>query len=450
MPTTPKVSVVVTTYNQERYIRAALESVVMQKTPFEYEVIVADDASNDGTAAIVEEFAGRYPGRIRAIRQDVNGGDWGARNFLAGLNACRGEFIATLDGDDYWSDPGKLEVQAAFLDSRPEYQLCFHGCRVEYDSASRGGWDMRYLLPQDDVTIEEFLKAPMLHTSTIMMRQELAREVCAVRSLPKLKDCFIGVLACRSRPIHYLDRIMSVYRRHEEAIFGSLDFARQRAEFAAFYEQVRDVAGARYRDLIDRQICIVSYGAALAFEGQGDLANSREFYKRALHGDPSWLDELAVPFGLTGSALFRRAARHLRLYWLPPLFRASEAVEVWLEKVRWFYLRTSVVLRAHARLARHGIVGSLRALPNPAVPSGRGTASVQLQWTCADADIAEVRLGRPDGPLISRKGGSGTFETGEWAEDGMLFYLQDASNEATPSLEHTLDVIRILVRGTSK
>lgn len=112
-PVKPKVSVCVITYNQERYIRECLQSLVTQQTNFSFEVVVGDDCSTDGTPAIVREFVARYPTVVRAIFQATNTG--GSRNNLEVHDAARGEYVAHVDGDDY-ALPGKLQAQADALD----------------------------------------------------------------------------------------------------------------------------------------------------------------------------------------------------------------------------------------------------------------------------------------------------------------------------------------------
>jgi glycosyltransferase involved in cell wall biosynthesis len=121
---TPKVSVCVITYNHEKYIRQCLQSIVDQETDFDFEVIVGDDCSTDGTRDIVREFAERYPGIVKPIYQEKNIGG-GVHNFLTVHKAARGEFIAHVDGDDYCL-PGKLQAQADLLDSDPGCNIVFH------------------------------------------------------------------------------------------------------------------------------------------------------------------------------------------------------------------------------------------------------------------------------------------------------------------------------------
>jgi glycosyltransferase involved in cell wall biosynthesis len=121
---TPKVSVCVITYNQEKYIRQCLQSIVDQETDFDFEIIVGEDCSTDGTKAIVQEFAERYPEVVKPIYQSKNI-DGGVHNFLSVHAAATGEYIAHVDGDDYCL-PGKLQSQVKVLDGDINCNIVFH------------------------------------------------------------------------------------------------------------------------------------------------------------------------------------------------------------------------------------------------------------------------------------------------------------------------------------
>ncbi|MGN1340563.1 MAG: glycosyltransferase family 2 protein, partial [Oscillospiraceae bacterium] len=116
------VSVVLVCYNQEKYIAQALDSVLMQKTDFPFEIIVGDDASGDTTPDIVMQRCEQYPDRIRFIRRETNIG--ATRNAYELMLLCRGRYIAYLEGDDYWTDEYKLQKQADFLIGHPDYLGC--------------------------------------------------------------------------------------------------------------------------------------------------------------------------------------------------------------------------------------------------------------------------------------------------------------------------------------
>jgi glycosyltransferase involved in cell wall biosynthesis len=120
-----KLSVGILTYNQAQYIRQCLDAVLMQEVDFDYEIVIGDDASTDGTIAILEEYARKckvYGVRckeIRVIKSEKNEGI--SMNYKKVLSACTGDYIALCEGDDYWTDPRKLQVQVDFLDAHPDY-----------------------------------------------------------------------------------------------------------------------------------------------------------------------------------------------------------------------------------------------------------------------------------------------------------------------------------------
>lgn len=123
----PKLSVCVVSYNQEHYIAECLDSLVMQETNFDFEIVVSDDRSTDGTFAIIEHYAARYPQRIRLALRDNNVGAY--ENYRIVHALAEGEYIAHMDGDDY-ALPGKLQQQVDFLDRHPECNIVFHRMRI--------------------------------------------------------------------------------------------------------------------------------------------------------------------------------------------------------------------------------------------------------------------------------------------------------------------------------
>src|SRR5712671_1493255 len=117
-----KLSIVMVTYNHERFIAQALSSVLAQRTNFDFEIIVAEDCSTDGTRAILMDFVRRYPGRILPLLRERNLGM--VQNFREALMACRGEYVALLEGDDSWTREDKIQSQADFLDTHPDHAVC--------------------------------------------------------------------------------------------------------------------------------------------------------------------------------------------------------------------------------------------------------------------------------------------------------------------------------------
>src|SRR5258706_12269370 len=132
-----KVSVSITTFNQQAYIAQALDGVLMQRVNFDYEIVIGDDYSTDNTRRILQAYQTQHPDKIRLLLPERNLGLLGKHNFIAALNACRGQYIALLDGDDYWIDPQKLQKQADSLDSHGDYAFsCHRVLRVRDDDYS--------------------------------------------------------------------------------------------------------------------------------------------------------------------------------------------------------------------------------------------------------------------------------------------------------------------------
>jgi glycosyltransferase involved in cell wall biosynthesis len=130
----PLVSICCLTFNQVSYIRQCLDGFMMQKTDFPFEVLIHDDASTDGTSDIIREYETKYPDVIRPIYQIENQYSKGVRGIMAKYNFPRaqGKYIALCEGDDYWTDPLKLQKQFDFLEKHPQYSFCFHNAITFY------------------------------------------------------------------------------------------------------------------------------------------------------------------------------------------------------------------------------------------------------------------------------------------------------------------------------
>src|SRR5690554_4624359 len=125
----PLVSISCITYNHAPYIRQCLEGFLMQQCDFEYEILIHDDASTDGTSDIIREYQKKYPEIIKPIIQKENQWSQGVRGMMARFNfpRAKGKYIALCEGDDYWTDPLKLQKQVDFLEKNPNYSLVCGG-----------------------------------------------------------------------------------------------------------------------------------------------------------------------------------------------------------------------------------------------------------------------------------------------------------------------------------
>ncbi len=212
------VSVSMLVYNHERWVAQAIESVLMQKTNFRYELIIAEDCSTDKSREIIEKYAKAYPDIIRAYYNPVNlGMDLNDQQNDARV---RGKYYAILEGDDYWTDPNKLQIQVDFLENNPEYSGCYHSVKVvdengnPFDAECRGG----VFHTDSDIDRDNWPKCPMPgQAGTVVMRNLLPRlspELLKKYYNPNCNgDVPLPVLMLRYGKIRRIGRDMSCYRR---------------------------------------------------------------------------------------------------------------------------------------------------------------------------------------------------------------------------------------------
>ncbi len=208
-----KVSVICTCFNHEKYIKDALESFVNQKTSFEYEVIVHDDASTDNSAEIIREYEKKYPDIIKPIYQTQNQYSQGikiVKTFI--LPKLSGKYIAFCEGDDYWTDENKLQRQVDFLESRPEFDVCVHNTEFEY--VSEGKTEVKFPLDDRELTLEDvFSENKKYHTSSLMVKKDFyLKRPSWVLMMRGVGDLPSSMFYAASGRVMYLGDVMSHYR----------------------------------------------------------------------------------------------------------------------------------------------------------------------------------------------------------------------------------------------
>lgn len=227
MTDTPLVSVFMVTYNHERYIRQAIESALMQKTDFPFEIVIGEDCSTDNTRTIVLDYEQRYPGKIRVVRSDHNVG--AVANATRTLAVCRGKYVAFLEGDDYWTDAGKLQKQVGFLETHPDFSICFHGS-LEVDS--NGNEIKKFDLNADQAevtTIEDLSKGNYIYTASSIFRNNLVPDIPDWLRGLNAGDYPLHLRLAQLGKIKFFPDKMSAYRIHTGGMFTNkraLDLAK--------------------------------------------------------------------------------------------------------------------------------------------------------------------------------------------------------------------------------
>ena len=242
-----KVSVLCTVYNHEPYLRQTLESFVMQQTDFAFEVLVNDDASTDSSAAVIREYAERFPDIIRPFLQEKNLYSQGINMYDAVLYpAARGEYIALCEGDDCWTDRQKLQLQADFLDGHPAYSACVHNSLAEQTGS---GESPKPLFPQSgdrDIPFEQVLQgmSHAFHTSSILARRQYLLDPPDFRNIAfsyGFTDYAIGLWLTMNGKVRFLDRCMSLYRIGSNPSAWSSGVSRQYGKLTRFVTVQREM-----------------------------------------------------------------------------------------------------------------------------------------------------------------------------------------------------------------
>jgi len=282
--TVPLVSVSVITYNHEKYIRQCLDGILMQNVSFPYEVLVHDDASPDGTADIIREYEAKYPGIIKPIYQTENQYSQGKDVSKFNFDRACGKYLAFCEGDDYWTDPGKLQKQVDFLEAHPEYIACVHRVKVidEFGNRNRSS-EFPPNYDTSDYTLSD--------AENIMVGNgcagHLSSLVCRNIFLTLPKDIYENYLNCKANgdtklnllltlngTIRRFDDTMSVYRHITS---GGTSWSAQQAKIQNTCPEV----SARLNEL--SQFAQMSYGIALNYSDYEYRLTITSIYKYLTH-----------------------------------------------------------------------------------------------------------------------------------------------------------------------
>jgi hypothetical protein len=239
-----------TTYNHERFVAQALQSVLDQVTTFPFELLVIEDCSTDSTRAIVQAFASRYPQRLRVVLAPTN--ENSNRLFAREWERCGSDYVAILDGDDYWTTQHKLQRQVELMVSHPEYVMSFHDVlvRTEDDVPNRFAETHRFWGPETTVTIEP---SKLWDRCIPGCAPLIAR-----RRLPALPEWYgagkdgnwahgdwpLFLFLSQFGEIGYIDELMGVYRVHSGGMWSGLDRLRQNESAIEVLEGLLEVMPA--------------------------------------------------------------------------------------------------------------------------------------------------------------------------------------------------------------
>ncbi len=410
MKSGPRVSVIMIFFNGERFFQEAIESVFAQ-TFGDWELLLVDDGSSDGSTAMAKRYEASHPGRVRYLEHENhrNHGQSVTRNL--GVRHARGELVHFLDQDDVLL-PQALAEQVEILDEKPEVGIVFGSPLRWYSWTGRS---------QD--RDRDFLMFPMGKMDIVFPPPDLL--IACLRG-----DCGMPL------PSDLLVRREVILRAggSEDAFTGSFvglyeDEALCAKIFVFSPAYVSSKCWSRYR----LHAGMASAAAVKTKQWLFQKLNPAEMKYL------TWLEHHLRQSGLEGSRVWDVLQKALWPYRHP----IREALS---SRMKWWYTLAYLKLGGLIRRMKKASVGTIEARPNPIVdcdPVGGVTAA--LHWTSCRAETLEVRMGSPDGPVFSRSGPSGEGATKDWAVDGMTFFLQDATAGRAPSLASSLDVVRLRV-----
>ena len=214
------VSICVFSYNYENYIFESIQSIIKQEVNFQIEIVVGDDFSTDKTRQILEEIKSKFGDIIVLSFNESNIG--GTLNWIRTINKCKGKYIALLDGDDYFTDPLKLQKQFDLLESSPTSVLCFHGVEEIYEDITQN----ECILHENRIyTLSDFiLKGWFIRTSSTFFKNGILpiNPPKWVYEFPYRYDTIIHVFLNMKGQTLYINEVMSIWRKHKKGMSNLL------------------------------------------------------------------------------------------------------------------------------------------------------------------------------------------------------------------------------------
>jgi len=212
-----KLTICMITYNHALYISQAIESIISQETNFKYELVIADDCSTDTTRDICIEYKKKYPEKIRLVLPEKNLGMM--QNFINTLSFCKGKYIALCEGDDYWTDPSKLQKQVDFLEANPDFAICFHNMQIIYEGVE-GENRISNPMQKEVTTIYDLANGNYIYTASCVFRNGLIPQLPDWFAKSPVGDYPLHLLNAQYGKIKFFKEVMGVYRINPTSIWG--------------------------------------------------------------------------------------------------------------------------------------------------------------------------------------------------------------------------------------
>lgn len=214
MTAKPMVSIVCTSYNHGDYLAEAIESFLMQKTNFEFEILIYDDASTDHSPQVIKQYESKYPSLIKPIYQTQNQYSKGVRVEMFNHNRAIGKYIAVCEGDDYWTDPDKLQKQVDYMEEHPACSMTVHAADRVLSDKKKVLSTVRPEKGNAIFSVDRVIEGggDLIATNTMVYSKEKVRVLAPFYLNAVVGDYPLVILAALHGTVDYLDENMSAYR----------------------------------------------------------------------------------------------------------------------------------------------------------------------------------------------------------------------------------------------
>jgi glycosyltransferase involved in cell wall biosynthesis len=271
----PKGSICIFAYNHEKFIAQAIESVLIQKTNFDYEVVIGEDCSSDRTREIVIDYQKKYPDKIRLILSEKNLGM--IPNYVQTLNACHGQYIALLDGDDYWIDALKLQKQIDFLDTNIDFSMCCHLVKYIDErgmSLNRYSWWPDH---KDFYTIEDlFTYCNFISTPSVVFQRGLFGDFPDWFYQMKFPDWLLHILNALHGKIGFIPEVMCIYRIHSGGAYSGENTIINKEKKIWMYNHLNVIFNYKYNTIIEKALAFHTAKLAIEYNKIKSFIKARE------------------------------------------------------------------------------------------------------------------------------------------------------------------------------
>jgi len=410
------VSVVIPFFNATKFIRETIESVFAQ-TYDHWELLLVDDGSTDESTQIAISYAQRYPSKVHYLEHEKhkNQGTAASRNF--GVQHAKGEYVAFLDSDDV-SLPEKLRQQIEILNANPKVSMVYGPVQFWF------GWTDRLEDAAKDFILDLNIAGKKIYEppKLLLLFLQDVTPVPIPSSVMMRLDSF-------ERIGGFEEDFTSAFQLYEDSAFAAKVLLKE----SAF---VSGKCWVKYRQH--------SNSCTTIWARRGAYHPEKPHFARQFFLD--WLERFFYGQDVKNVELWRALRRQLQPYRYSNFHILSRKIRHIKKSLIWSFRKLLIYFRIHKRNFFRGNTGQITASPNPIqIEMGNRTVCgvTTLSWTSTGTKIVEVRIGAPNGRLFSRSGPTGSATTGRWVRDGMVFYLQDASDGKSLNFANTLAAVMV-------